>query len=113
MLRRQQPIDGFHVLGGRRVRFLGFLTRQLHGHLVAGRVRRHLGVVEDHRQRRHCLADRLARLPIGVQRHDQVGDVLWPDRVDATVTKRRQRPVERGSMLNRGSSDPMPHRRKR
>ena len=39
------------------------LPRQLHLHPIAGRVRRHLGEVEDHRERGDALPDRLARLP--------------------------------------------------
>ena len=75
MLRRDQPVDGLDVLGGRRVDLLGLLARQL-DRAVAGRVRRDAGVVEHHRAGAERLADRLAGDPVGVQLRDHVGEVL-------------------------------------
>ena len=101
MLRRQEPVDALQLRGRGRVRLLGLLAGQLHGHAIPSGVRLHACVVEDHGDRGHRLTDRLASLVLAVQGRHEVGDPLRGECIEAGLAEEGQRPVERGAVLDR------------
>src|SRR3954470_10324124 len=102
MLRGNQPVDALDVIRARRVWFLGLLSRKFHYDAIAGRVWRDPSVIENHRERRQRLADRLARESLPGEGRDEAGDYLRRDLVDRRRTERRICAVQSGAVLHGG-----------
>lgn len=68
---RQEPEHGLDVIGARRRELGQISTRESCFHAIASGIRRHAGVIENHRERAERLADRLASEAAGVELSDE------------------------------------------
>ena len=94
---REQPHDGLHVFGGRRLELDRLLVRQPHA-LVPRRVRLDPVLLEHGRQVLDALADRLALAAGPRELAHELIDVLDAERVDAAVAEDGDDAAERDAV---------------